>query len=370
MKHRLVVLALFLALCPHCTKHAPPQPPDAEPSRPEPSVDLAQVASAPSALPAPSPSAEESPDAVSCDGDVCHVRTLSERAVAQLEKEKGHKTKRIEFRDDASDEDLKNLSAIPWITRLVLSNCKTLTDLTPLAALKGLRELSLENAANVVDIAPLAGLKELTRLSLSGTSVENLAPLKDLQKLTRLDLRGVKAVDLLPLLGLTKLEALNVSGIKAKDWSPLARLKELRTLDASGSNLATAGPLATMKHLRKLNLAQCRDLKDIGALRVLRELEQLRLDDVPITSVAAVGAMFDLQVLSMSGTKLADIKPLETLGDLRSVDLQRTSVSNFDPLVSSAKSLKYLGLPKGTKPEQYAAISAANRRLRPDIAKR
>ena len=39
------------------------------------------------------------------------------------------------------------------------------------------------------------------------------------------------------------------------------------------------------------------------------------------------------------------------------------------PLAASAKTLHYLGLPRGTTKDQYSAVTEANKKLKPDVAK-
>jgi len=167
-----------------------------------------------------------------------------------------------------------------------------------------------------------------------------------------------------------KLQHLNLSLIRVRDWSPIKGLTALTHLELTHSDLKSAGVLSGMKQLKRLNLSESKDLKDISGLRMLTDMEQLRLDDCPVTSLDAVAGMDGLHVLSAAGTKVTNISPLSNLSDLRSVDLQRTGVMNFDPLLGSAKSLRYLGLPKGTESEQYQAITDENHKLKPEIAKR
>ena len=309
-------------------------------------------------------------DDVDCEGEVCKVGLISENAKAELEKQSNYKTRVLRFREHTTNDQFRTIDTLPWATRVSIDGCKEVSDLSPLSELKGVKELSAEGAEQIVDLAPIAGLVDIEKLSVAKTGVESLAPIKALTKLTKLDVRASKVTDLGPIAGMTKLQLLNVSMLQAREWSPLQGLTGLKQLDMTNSNLQNAFVLGGMKDMKRLNLANSKDLKDLGPIKVMTGLEQLRIDDCPITSIAPLVGMLDLQVLSASGTKLTTIAPISNLSELRSVDLQRTAVIDFDPLISSAKSLKYLGLPKGTTSDMYSGVMEANRKVHVEMSRR
>jgi internalin A len=252
----------------------------------------------------------------------------------------------------------------------MIDGCKDVSDLAPLADLKGLKELTADGAENVADLTPLAGLTEMEKLVLSKTAIDSIAALKGMTKLQKLDVHSTKVADLSPLAPLTKLQYLVISNVPAKDYTALQQLTQLKDLGMSHSALTSTYLLGGMKDMKRLNLSNSTDLKDISSLKSMSGLEQLRIDDCPIPNLAPVPAMLDLQVLSAAGTKITSIQQLSNLTELRSVDLQRTAVMDFDPLVASARSLHYLGLPKGTTSDQYQSVTEANHKLHPDVSRR
>lgn len=372
MRSTPALLALFLALA-GCSKSAASSGEDAgcpcacasAAAAASESSSAAPVASASSSAAARAEPPEE--DDVDCDKDVCKVGLISEAAKAELEQQSGYKSKKLQFRENTTDEQLKTLSMIPWVTRVGLDGCKEITDLKPLADLKGLKELSAEDAQKLADLAPLAGLVELEKLSIAKTAVENLGPVKNLLKLTRLDLQSTKITDVGPIGGLSKLEFLGASSVKAKDWSPLQRLTSLKHLEIAHADLKSTYLLSGMKGMKTLNLAQNKELKDITGLKQMVDLEVLKIDDCPIVSVAPMAGMVALHRFSAAGTKVMNIQALSNLSELKSVDMRNTPCSDFDPLASSAKTLHFLGLPKGTTSDQYSAITESNRKVHPTI---
>jgi Leucine-rich repeat (LRR) protein len=332
------------------------------------SASAAEAASAPPT--APSGSADSDDESAACEGEVCKVTEIDDATKADIEAEPGYRFKRIRFADSTTNEQLKTITMLPWVTKLDLDGCKEISDLSPLAELKGLKDLSLEGDDQIVDLAPLAGLADMERLIIPKTGVTSLAALKGMPKLARLDASGTKITELGPIAGATKLIHLSLTDVQAKDWWALQKLTAVTQLDLSRSNIGSAMFLSGMKDMKKLTLQKCASLKDITGLRFMTTMETLRLDDTPITSVQALSTMLDLQVVSLAGTKIGTIAPLAALSDLRSIDLQRTAVTDFDPLSASAKTLHYLGLPKGTESEQYDALKDENPKLHPDIAKK
>jgi Leucine-rich repeat (LRR) protein len=365
MAWKTLVVVSLLALAPGCHHPSSGDAGDGAAA----SASAAEAASTP--VPATSGSAGADDDeSTECEGEVCKVTEIDDKTKSDLEAEPGYRFKRIRFADSTTNEQLKTITQIPWVTKLDLDGCKEISDLSPLAELHALKDVSLEGDDQVVDLTPLAGLADLERLILAKTSVTSLAAIKGMPKLARLDASGTKVTELGPISAATKLIHLSLTDVQAKDWWALQKLAAVTQLDLSRSNIASAMFLSGMKEMKKLTLQHCAQLKDITGLRFMTQMETLRLDDTPITSVQALATMLDLQVVSLAGTKIGTIAPLSSLSDLRSIDLQRTAVTDFDPLSASAKSLHYLGLPKGTTSEQYDALKDENPKIHPDIAKK
>ncbi len=367
MAWKTLVAVGLLSLAPGC--HHSSSGDGAEGGAASASASAAEAARTP--VPAPSGSGDSpDDDSTECEGEVCKVTEIDDKTKSDIEAVTGYRFKRIRFADSTTNEQLKTITQLPWVTKLDLDGCNDLSDLSPLAELHALKDVSLEGDDQVVDLTPLAGLGDIERLIIAKTGVTSLAALKGMPKLARLDASGTKVTELGPMAAATKLIHLSLTDVQAKDWWSLQKLTAVTQLDLSRSNIGSAMFLSGMKEMKKLTLQKCGSLKDITGLRFMTQMDTLRLDDTPITSVQALSTMLDLQVVSLAGTKIGTVAPLANLSDLRSIDLQRTAVTDFDPLSASAHSLHYLGLPKGTTSEQYDALKDENPKLHPDIAKK
>jgi Leucine-rich repeat (LRR) protein len=115
---------------------------------------------------------------------ICTVSEITPAVKAALEKERDRAHLLLQFETSATDEQLKTITRLPWLTQVSLDRCDKITDLTPLASLPKLTYVDV-SGTGVKSLAPLAKLKNLTELYLETTFVEDLAPLKGLTKLRR-----------------------------------------------------------------------------------------------------------------------------------------------------------------------------------------
>jgi hypothetical protein len=112
------------------------------------------------------------------------------------------------------------------LQRLLLEDCRKLTDLQPLAALPALATLLLKNIRNLADLKPVAALPALTTLGLDRCFARDLTPLSSAARLETLAL----SYDCWAIMGVTfppKLPAL---------W----KLRLMAALQVRGPSLAGA----------------------------------------------------------------------------------------------------------------------------------
>src|SRR5207249_643990 len=117
----------------------------------------------------PSASAAARPEPpTECTPAECAVTSITDKVKAELEaaKEKNADLK-IVFKKGSTDEDLKTLSKIPWVTSLKLDSDKITTTFS------------------------LSNLKELKNLEIGPTSIASLAGITELTKLTHFEARDV-----------------------------------------------------------------------------------------------------------------------------------------------------------------------------------
>jgi serine/threonine protein kinase/DNA-directed RNA polymerase subunit RPC12/RpoP len=208
-------------------------------------------------------------------------------------------------------KDLSPLEGMP-LDRLQLNQSGGVWDLRPLAGMP-LSYLELNNCGQVRDLTPLAGMP-LTRLSLHGCrEVRDLSPLKGMP-LTSLSLRECSHVsDLSSLRGLP-LTSLDLGGCgQVSDLTPLQSMP-LTGLNLGGTNVRDLTPLRSLR-LSWLNLQQCRNVRDLEALRNgLKQLSSLDLSFASqLTDLSPLKDM-PLASLNLTGcTGLRELAPLEEL---------------------------------------------------------
>lgn len=91
------------------------------------------------------------------------------------------------------------LAGCSSLQRLLLEDCRKLTDLQPLAALPALATLLLKNLRNLADLQPVAALPALTTLGLDRCCARDLTPLSSAARLETL----VLSYDCWAIMGVT-----------------------------------------------------------------------------------------------------------------------------------------------------------------------
>lgn len=155
------------------------------------------------------------------------------------------------------------------------------------------------------------------RLSLSDlTDLERLPPeIGDLPTLALLGLENTRVTDLSALRTLKGLRELVLAGAEVSDIAPLAGLSGLQTLDLDNTQVNDIAPLAGLSGLQTLWLSNTQ----VSGIAPLAGLERLLLDRLPLKTedlVTLVTGNPDLISLSLTGTAIADLRPLLRLAKL------------------------------------------------------
>jgi Leucine-rich repeat (LRR) protein len=279
-----------------------------------------------------------------------------------------------------TDAELARFARRTDLRSLNLSQTK-ITDigLEHLKSLRGVRELDLRYAEYITDagIAYLKGWKDLERLDLRGTRITSRA-LEHVAGLTRLRSLDVAFTDVSDdglefLTGIEKLESLAIGGnrMSGAGLPLLKQLPALRRLDVSGIQRVDSGlwglsltaanlrHIAALKHLTHLDLsganisdriidrpghpdAERSELRDLGPLSALNELEVLDLSHLPVDADA-----------------LKSLGPLPKLRDLR-LGLCKKVGDEAAPVLAALPSLRVVYLTgSGFTAEGVAALGKA-----------
>lgn len=223
------------------------------------------------------------------------------------------------------------------------------------------------------DLSALTACQDLERLNLSGNEISDLQPLMNLRHLRALDISGNGISDLRPLIGLETLISLNAARNEVLDTSAVGAMSGLQELDLSDNPIGDFSGLSRLNNLNTLRLNNT-GLNDAGlhCLESLGQLTKLSIEDNPGLSNEAFGSLesrlndcyilhselvytftidgyparTDQTELDLSGRGIADLKGLERLEHLESLNLSQNQISNLYSLEISASrdKLKSLNL--------------------------
>ena len=223
------------------------------------------------------------------------------------------------------------------------------------------------------DLSALAACQDLERLNLSGNEISDLQPLMNLRHLLALDISGNGISDLRPLIGLETLISLNAAQNEVLDTSAVGAMTGLQELDLSDNPIGDFSGLSRLNNLNTLRLNNT-GLDDAGLLYLesLGQLTKLSIEDNPGLSNEAFGSLesrlngcyilhselvytltidgyparTDQTELDLSGRGISDLKGLERLEKLESLNLSQNQISNLYSLEISASrdKLKSLNL--------------------------
>ncbi len=213
-------------------------------------------------------------------------------------------------------DDLARVANEPRLTSLWLSMEKNKALKPPGRALT-IRKLILENWDPRDNAFFNEHWKSLQTLTIRFSKIENLSDITVLRGLTELGLEySDELSDLSALSGFSSLKALNLTGCeKATDLSPLKELKKLNFLGLPPG--VTPDQLADIvrdhKELRALEFVECKEIKNMSALRGLPHLESLvLLNDHPM-DYTTLGEIKSLRFLALPKKAFEDPAALEEL---------------------------------------------------------
>jgi len=280
-----------------------------------------------------------------------------------------------------SHTSIADLSPLRNLTGLVELNASytPVEDATPLRYSDGMLKLNL-SFTKIKDLGFLERMTHLERLELRNTQVSDFAALEYLTTLKMLDLAGTGMATVAPVATLSNLTELNISGTMIDDLNPIAPLKQINTLYLDSSRVVQLLPLKSMDGLQKVsvNWTQVGDLTALSSLKNLQRIycdhSLIRKDVAEAFMVAnprvlvvydsedmrgwwnalpeawkaafiksaAIGKMPsneelaripNIDSLSLSGVvEIKDLEPLRNVPRLRSLKIDKTSVSDLSPL--------------------------------------
>jgi uncharacterized membrane protein YgcG len=174
----------------------------------------------------------------------------------------------------------------------------------------------------------------VTELHVNGATVHSaaeLSGLSSLAKMTALEISDTPLEGTLDLTPFTNLESLDLHGTRVSNLAGLDKLTQLKTLDLSDTNITDLRPLESAENLEELRLSGL-DLSRVIGMENLWRLNKLHLDRCTGVDLSRVAMLYQLQEVSLAQTDVSDLRPLVALGDLKSLWLTGSAVSDVTPL--------------------------------------
>lgn len=191
---------------------------------------------------------------------------------------------------------------------------------------------SFQPEHRIKDVAPLSKLSKLEDLTISSASLKSLDDLQNLNNLKRLTLQyNGELSDLKPLGGLTSLEELDLTGNHVTELSPIGHLPKLHKLVLDTNPLVDLEPMRGLKGLTELSFADLTLASDNPHPK-------------PI-GLKPLSGLTGLVKLNMEAARVADLAPIKPLSRLEELDAGQNPNLLHPETVSSFPNLTRLSLP-------------------------
>lgn len=264
---------------------------------------------------------------------------------------------------DLRDLDIKDLTGISFMGQLEkLIVPDPVIGLEELDHLKHLKHLEIENNTltsldfiqnneamvhlnlahnSLSDISVLDHFPKLSYLDLSFNKVESLAPLNDHKSLKNLYAKGNPIMtydDAEPLL-----EALEETDVFIVYFNDLQLDSAVRNQLGKTTGVLTLSALKGISHLE----ASQHGISDLRGIELLENLVSLNIEGNNIVDLEPLKGLEKLSILKGAGNQVVDLRPLVYLNNLEILDLTNNAVVDVSPLLYIER-LEYLYLQGNT----------------------
>ncbi len=250
--------------------------------------------------------------------------------------------------------DLTPLNRWPNLEKLELNGLPAPIEKFP--SLDKLRTLELKNSENVYRTLNLMGsLRALEYLDLSNNTLKNINALMQVGNEVEIWIAkspGLKSLNLYAnqldhinsISVFSKLEVLDLSHNKLRAGDELVQLKNLSQLFMEANLLANINFLNSLPQLRQLDLSDNTLLLDFTPLKGLSHLNELDLSETRFNDLSLISS-YHLKKLDISGCRLPSLNALEKQKDLQTLSISYLRHADIGSL-KNLKSLKELTISK------------------------
>ncbi len=216
---------------------------------------------------------------------------------------------------------------------------KRQSNLEPLRNLPRLSRLKIETT-RPVDLSPVGNLSNLEYLYLTGPDcLDNRQPivfdvsfLSHLHKLKELELNCMSVDDLKAFKGLTALNVLRLDETRSKDgFAPIRYLKKLKELFANAQEFESLDGFQELTDLEKLTIPGT-SVSDLSPIQNLKKVGRLNLSGTKVVDLSPLSNWKVLYALYIDHTKISDLTPLSRLTFLNDLWARNSGVEDYSPL--------------------------------------
>ncbi|MFT5822613.1 MAG: hypothetical protein ACI8ZM_003869 [Crocinitomix sp.] len=248
-------------------------------------------------------------------------------------------------------ESLKIAYGIPVKTAEYILTLKNLKKLSlevnykkrtlDLGNLKKIEFLILETGVNFKGFEKLKKLKSLKiggDMSEPSIDINSLPKLKNLKRLNITSYNcKIKRLEQFP-----NLEYLRIKGCPQLK---LTRLKKLKVLDLFNSKIENFSTFKKLPNLKKLDLSSVYTELDLEGLHKFPNLKVLTLAESDVSDIKHLEPLKKLQFLDLYYTRVSDVRVLNTLPNLKEVNLATYTNHNLEEQLDKPEIAVYCGLP-------------------------
>lgn len=232
---------------------------------------------------------------------------------------------------------IATLSDLPKLHHLTeLSLCyQSISDLTPLEGLPLIR-LAL-NGNLIRDLTPIPSISSLQELLIGQNPIYSVDALAACSSLQSIDLGDTYVVDISPLSANTT--SINLKNVPVVDYSPLLKMNSLRDLFLSNLSQLDISILSQLTDLTSLELNG--SLMSIKPILTLGNLRSLALNESQLKSIDGIEALQRLNYFRIIASPDIELSPLTKLPKLSELDIFTQNISDYSVLfrISSLKTL-------------------------------
>ncbi|MDX2070068.1 MAG: hypothetical protein SFV55_16695 [Haliscomenobacter sp.] len=219
-------------------------------------------------------------------------------ALERIEQVKINKARSLDLRNCGLTEIPTELSELPWLEELILSENKNLKDISILAALPNLKMLNLYDT-QVNNISPLSNLVHLEDLVLARTAISDLSPLSGLMNLKILNANETQITELFPLITLSDLTEIDISRTNVEDLMPLRELKKIKKINCSETNIHNLSFANNLLYLQEIRVSSTL-ISDLSPLQNLKKIELLYIANTYVTNITPIIPLLELQLTELN----------------------------------------------------------------------